>query len=41
MPVPVPLRLTKPLQSVVEILKQSTPEDPVWGLRICDLADLA
>jgi Predicted transcriptional regulators len=35
-----PLRLTKPTQAVVNVLMQSTREDPVWGLRICEFADL-
>jgi len=39
--VPVPfLRLTKPTLAVLDVLAQAAPDDDVWGLRICEEADL-
>ncbi|MFI6273062.1 PadR family transcriptional regulator [Micromonospora zamorensis] len=34
------LRLTKPTLAVLETLADASPDDPPWGLRICELADL-
>lgn len=35
-----PIRLTKPTLAVVDVLMHSTRDNPVWGLRICERADL-
>jgi DNA-binding PadR family transcriptional regulator len=35
-----PLRLTKPTLGVLEVLAEASDADPVWGLRICEIADL-
>jgi len=34
------LRLTKPTLAVLQVLAEASPDDPPWGLRICELADL-
>ena len=33
-------RLTKPTLAVLDVLMQATDDDPVWGFRICERADL-
>jgi len=34
------IRLTKPTLAVLDVLLAATPDDPVWGFRICAEADL-
>ncbi|MEV8314057.1 helix-turn-helix transcriptional regulator [Streptomyces sp. NPDC059900] len=34
------IRLTRPTLEVIRVLLASTPDDPAWGLRICEEADL-
>lgn len=35
-----PRALTKPLLAVLDALADAATDDPLWGLRICELADL-
>jgi DNA-binding PadR family transcriptional regulator len=35
-----PPRLTKSTIAVIDVLMRATDDDPVWGLRICERADL-
>jgi PadR family transcriptional regulator, regulatory protein PadR len=34
------IRLTRPTLEVIKVLLASTPDDPAWGLKICEEADL-
>ncbi|MER5927876.1 PadR family transcriptional regulator [Streptomyces mirabilis] len=34
------IRLTRPTLEVVKVLLTSTADDPAWGLKICEEADL-
>ncbi|MCF2125995.1 PadR family transcriptional regulator [Strepomyces sp. STD 3.1] len=34
------IRLTRPTLEVLKVLLASTPDNPAWGLKICDEADL-
>ncbi|MGD1222441.1 PadR family transcriptional regulator [Streptomyces krungchingensis] len=34
------IRLTRPTLEVLKVLLAATPDDPAWGLRICEEADL-
>jgi PadR family transcriptional regulator, regulatory protein PadR len=34
------VRLTKPTLAVLDVLLAADPDDPVWGFRICEEADL-
>ncbi|MFD7291817.1 PadR family transcriptional regulator [Streptomyces sp. NPDC059897] len=34
------IRLTRPTLEVIKVLLASTPDDPAWGLRICQEAEL-
>jgi DNA-binding MarR family transcriptional regulator len=36
----VRIRLTKPTLAVLDVLLAARPDDDVWGLRICERADL-
>jgi PadR family transcriptional regulator, regulatory protein PadR len=40
MSIPPRMRLTKPTVAVLDVLAGSTRDDPVWGLRIVQEADL-
>jgi PadR family transcriptional regulator PadR len=35
-----PIRLTKPTLAVLDVLLRATPADQIWGLRVCEDADL-
>ncbi|MFF4888131.1 PadR family transcriptional regulator [Streptomyces nigra] len=34
------IRVTRPTLEVIKVLLASTPDDPAWGLMICEEADL-
>ncbi|MFE9820341.1 helix-turn-helix transcriptional regulator [Streptomyces sp. NBC_00236] len=34
------IRLTRPTLEVLKVLLTATPDDPAWGLKICEEADL-
>ncbi|WP_150134051.1 PadR family transcriptional regulator [Streptomyces hyaluromycini] len=34
------IRLTRPTLEVIKVLLASTPDNPAWGLKICEEADL-
>ncbi|MEU6676570.1 helix-turn-helix transcriptional regulator [Streptomyces sp. NPDC046853] len=34
------IRLTRTTLEVIKVLMASTPDDPAWGLKICEEADL-
>lgn len=36
----VPIRLTRPTIEVLKVLLASGPDNPAWGLKICNEADL-
>ncbi|MET7814197.1 PadR family transcriptional regulator [Streptomyces sp. NPDC005395] len=34
------IRLTRPTLEVIRVLLEASPDDPAWGLKICEEADL-